>query len=232
MNKLRVLTTLIVLLLMCSPSWAALTDWGVGAVEHVADPDEGFMAGREILNAWHKYDVESQMHFFKMELKAAPMGPVHLEPSFAGIYGFALNTDLGTGIDGFTPGLTYAPNVPSIDYLIDAHYEYAGILAAPPAFQVAHYHEWDEPLFVTENLLSIGGDYARTGKVLEWAVPDSLIGNPGSERFSWCAYTLDGGSETAKYDVACSVIPEPLTMAGLGLGLAGVAGYLRRRKAA
>ncbi len=220
----------IVLLLLVATGSAsgALTDWGSGQVRMVTDADEGFMPGREILQAWHKYDAGT--HYFRIDLETAPMGPPHLPPSFAGIYGFAINTDLASGADGFHPYLAYAPNVQNIDYLIDAHYESFSPYPNPAQLLYSHYHDWEDTAFAVEPLDSVGGQFQRSGpSTLEWSIADDLIGSPGATRFSWCAYSLDAGSETAKYDLACSFIPEPLTMLAFGMGLAGVGGYVRRR---
>lgn len=232
MKQLQAVAALLMLLVACSPAFAALTDWYSGNVTEVVDPDEGFLPGQEILNAWHKYDADLQTHFFRMQVEEKPMGPAGVPPGFAGIYGIALNVDPATGVDGSTPGLAYAPNVGGIDYLLDAHYDYASTEPLPPTFQKADYHDWEPPSFLQQDLYAVGGDFEKSGTIFEWAIPDSLIGSPGDQLYGWCAYTLDGGSETAKYDVACSVIPEPITMTGLGLGLAGLAGYMRRRKSA
>lgn len=224
----------VMLLVMCSAASAALTDWGSGTVTTVNDPDEGFMPGREILTAWHKF--EAGQHYFRIDLEQTPMGPPNLPPSFSGIYGIAINVFDGQGANGFHPYLTYAPEVVDIDFLIDAHYESLSHLPNPVQLQFAQYHEWDGTSFSFETLADAGGEFERDGVTLEWSIPDSAIGSPGSADFLWCAYTLDAGSETAKYDLACvrqlpppPPIPEPATIAALGMALAGLGGYMRRR---
>ena len=65
MKRLRVVTPLLMMLLVCSPSVGALTDWGTGLVTQVFDADDGFLPGQEILSAWHKYDAG--MHYFRID---------------------------------------------------------------------------------------------------------------------------------------------------------------------
>ena len=234
MKFIHAATVVAMMLLVSAAASAALTDWGTGQVTTFADPDEGFMPGREILQVWHKYDAG--VHYFRIDLEESPMGPTQLPPSFSGVYGIAINVNPATGVDGSHPFMTYAPNMPGIDYLIDAHYEASSHLPNPLSFQYAHFHEWETNSFSFAPLASVGGAFERTGETFEWSIGDAMIGSPGADGFVWCAYTLDAGSEARKYDIACLtpqpppvVIPEPVTMTALGMGLVGLGGYLRRR---
>lgn len=201
----------------------------VGA-EYQADPDDTtILAGQDILGAYHQYDSQTGLHYFRIDLEAGPIIAGDLN-NFAGVYGIAIDTIAGGGDGGDT---TYAPDgVTGIDYLIDAHYfdSLGSIMSLE-----RHYHDYNGAGYDTFDISSVGGSYQQvtsTGdtsgssvdrNVLEWMIPDSVIGSPGSSAFNWWGYSLDSGSETDMYDIT----PEP-SVAILLLG--GATALIRRRR--
>jgi hypothetical protein len=92
----RWIAVLMVVAMGSTAGAATLTDWTAVDVETLVDADEGFLPGREILEANRRLVGGTQ--FFRIVLEAAPTRPTGPPPSFAGIYGIVIDSVPG-GVD-------------------------------------------------------------------------------------------------------------------------------------
>lgn len=205
-------------------------DWS-GAQFH-PDPigdhdDEGTgNDGRDISGMW--WDRDATYDYFRLDLAGTP---TDTSADWAEVYGIYLDGTAGgaPATDSYVP-----PELDGIDWIVDMHPDVAGVPAGDPiGINEVHFHSWTGAFWTTvdlapsEYLMRIG-EAGSPQNSLQWRIPTADLSD--FYYYTGATHDLGSGVGASTYDLTeTEAVPEPATMALLGLGLAGLAAYRRRR---
>lgn len=210
--------------------------WGSPTIPDPYDDDVDGPAswdGRDIYQgAWWKRGATYD--YFRLDLAGAPHDTQY---DWAVVYGMYLD-----GVAGGAPGTdSYVPNeLSNIDFVIDWHPSPADVSADAlldpgSGGNQYHFHAWNGSSWNTVNLASTeywisfnDGDESPGNNTIQWRI--ALASLPSVYDFTGASHDL-ASDEPTTFDLTDTErVPEPTTMALMGLGLAGLAAWRKRRR--
>ncbi|MFC1775119.1 hypothetical protein ACFLZN_02275 [Nanoarchaeota archaeon] len=177
---------LVIFIISLSSVMAFLNPNGWGAPTIADEVNGSLVEYQDITGLWHEYNSTTGIHYFMINLSAAPNASATQE-----IYHLTIDSHSG-GTDG--SAITYIPNAfTSVDYILDSHHGSLG-------WSSHHYHDsnYAGGSLGNDALTSkTNGSQSNESTHLEWAIHESELLGSGSFIVR-AAVHVDGG---ATYDV-------------------------------
>lgn len=247
MKRWTMFIAIISLVLLSSISYAATSTTGTLSRSwgnlSVADPynddvdGPGNWDGRDIYQGvwWERDDTYD---YFRIDLAGAPHDT---EYDWAVVYGVYMHGGMGTGAPGTD---SYVPvQLSDINWVVDWHPDPAGVsdgaLMNPGSTQnEVHFHTYDQTLdtWSTSDLNAadyyIAFDDVNEGagrNTIQFRLDRAVYGLPSVYTFTGASHDLASDNPTTFDITGSATTPEPASMALMGLALAGMAAFRKRR---
>jgi hypothetical protein len=197
------------------------------------DNDPPNQDGRDIYTGiWWQRDATYD--YFRVDLAGAPHDTLY---DWANVYGVYMD-----GMTGGAPSTdSYVPSeLAGVDWIVDWHPATADVTADSlldpgSGGNVFHFHTWSSGTWSTTNLAATeyyvafnDGDESSGNNTMQWRIATANL--MALYDFTGASHDLASGEGTTFDLTETEQVPEPATLALMGLGLAGLAGIRQRRK--
>ncbi len=203
----------VVLMMLCGMAFAApwATVYDTTIIDAPGTDGMSFGSGQDIYSG--SYGQDAFFWYFKMEMVGAIAGSS--STNYAYIYGLYFDTNPNQSVSG----INYIPSsLSGIDTIPDLHFTGN---TTDAWIASSHYHQYESPTSLTDTLISaVDADSFWDGNnVIEWRIAKTLLP-------SWTTLTMGTHADSFGLTHDLLVVPEPATLALLGLGMLG----LRKKK--